>query len=106
MYNITRGADGVFYITFEFWSCPNDADPVISFVKAASWLSHANFRIIDDFFEYEISCDTFSAVLCWNGGFSIMAYVKRETENGLVFAALKNVCAYMNGEQMQLFPRK
>ena len=103
MFNITRGADGVFYITFESWCCPNDADPVISFVKAASRLSHANVRIIDDFFEYEISCDKFSAVLCWSGGFSIMAFVKREIEKGISFAALKNVCAYMNGEQMEFF---
>lgn len=101
MYNIAREQNGIYGIIFDYWVFPQDSfDPVLPFAKAAAELSGANLRIIDDFFEYEIACDNFCAELCWNGGFSIMAYVKRETEPELAFAALKNACAYMNGEQM------
>lgn len=101
LYNITCEHNGVYSITFESWVCPKDSfDPVFPFARACAELSHAELRIIDDFFEYEISCEDFCAVLCWSGGFSVMAYAKREKDEGLAFSALRNACAYMNGEQM------
>ena len=61
-------------------------------------LSDAKLRIIDAFFEYEISNKDFCAVFCWNGGFTIMTYVKREIERGFAYQTLKNACISINNE--------
>ncbi len=99
MYNIIREQEGIYSVTFEFWKVREDGfDPVLPFVKTAAKLSGAKTSIIEAFLEYEISCDDFCAELCWDGEFTIMAYVKRETEPMLAFEALKSACAYMNGE--------
>lgn len=103
MYNIGRNNSGVFEVTFEKWVCPHDSfDPVFPFAKAVAELSDAKLRIVDDFFEYEISNEDFCVVLCWNSGFTIMAYVKRENERGLAYEKLKNACNCVNREL--LFP--
>lgn len=97
MYNITREQKGIYSVTFDFWEVREDCfDPALPFVKTAAKLSGAKTNIIEDFLEYEISCDDFCAELCWDGGFTIMVYVKRETEPMITFEALKNACAYMN----------
>ena len=99
LYNIGSDNSGVFEVTFDRWICPRDSfDPVFPFAKAAAELSDAKLRIIDDFFEYEISNENFCAVFCWNGGFTIMTYVKRETERGFAYEALKNACISINNE--------
>ena len=99
MYNIGRNNSGVFEVTFEKWVCPQDSfDPVFPFAKTAAELSDAKVRIVDDFFEYEISNEDFCAVFCWNGGFTIMTCVKRETERSLAYETLKNACNSINSE--------
>ena len=99
MYNIGTEKMGVFEVTFDRWICPRDSfAPVFPFAKAAAELSGAKLRIIDDFFEYEISNENFCAVFCWNGGFTIMTYVKREIERGFAYEALKNACISINNE--------
>lgn len=97
----TIGAENldVFEITFDTWLCPRESfDPVFPFAKAAAELSGASLRIVDEFFEYEIANEDFCAVFCWNGGFTIMTYVKRENERGFAYEALKEACNSINSE--------
>lgn len=99
LYSIGNDNSGVFNVTFDRWVCPRDSfDPVFPFAKAAAEFSDAELRVIDDFFEYEISNEDFCAVFCWNGGFTIMTYVKREIERGLAYETLKNACISINNE--------
>lgn len=99
MYTIGAGNSGVFEITFDTWLCPRESfDPVFPFAQAAAEFSDANLRIVDEFFEYEIENENFCAVFCWNGGFTIMTYVKRENERGFAYETLKNACISINNE--------
>lgn len=99
MYNIGKDNSGVFNVTFDNWICPHDGfDPVFPFAKAAAELSDAKLRIVEPFYEYEISNENFCAVFCWNGGFTIMTCVKRENERGLAYETLKNACNSINSE--------
>ena len=99
MYNIGNDNSGVFEVTFDNWVCPRDSfDPVFPFAQAAAEFSNAKLRIIDAFFEYEIANENFCAVFCWNGGFTIMTYIKREIERGYAYETLKKACNSINSE--------
>ncbi len=100
MYEVRKAKEnGVIYISFDRWICPNGSfDPVYAFIETTADLCEGKIRIIDCFYEYEIKTDNFCVLFCWNGSYTVTAYIKSENEEETVFDTLKKTCNRINSE--------